>query len=437
MSSATTPNISNTTTFTKIIDGEGVIGDGSNADNRNANTIPLPNIFSRQAIPQLLPRHRQLLVNSSYHDVQPKSKTWSSFNRRTSCEKNSVQSLGSRIKVSTTLGLLVLGLILSFCMLVKFATMGPSNHPFGDTSINNSVHGDQNRNGFNAGSGGDLGEELHEKQPNKHSKAKTVFDEEGRYIIEDYDALPTFSNFLPGVAGIYGKPVRCNFCIDIKSLFIGIAISLSPHHHIMVILRTLFHQVWSFYVNRGQGIASFGLKSKDFPIMEFHSANNAYQNTQLLGFRTFYQGRRSSGRGGKSKPFVVEPFDSARTRFSQYYRQGGEKDTDSIPINGDSANYPIRTMFIGSNELQIREVDRVNMIETNVTYFSLPEETFGAFVRRTTIANIDSDRLLHVSILDGLARIQPFGGKLNLLLKVSRAFSCSSPKAIVGPAHSG
>ncbi len=235
MSSATTPNISNTTTFTKIIDGEGVIGDGSNADNRNANTIPLRSIFSRQAIPQLLPRHRQLLVNSSYHDVQPKSKTWSSFNRRTSCEKNSAQSLGSRIKVSTTLGLLVLGLILSFCMLVKFATIGPSN-PFGDTSINNSVHGDQNRNGFNAGSS-DLGEELHEKQPNKHSKAKTVFDEEGRYIIEDYDALPTFSNFLPGVAGIYGKPVRCNFCIDIKPLCIGIAIS--PH----------FILIWGYYAH--------------------------------------------------------------------------------------------------------------------------------------------------------------------------------------------
>ena len=154
--------------------------------------------------------------------------------------------------------------------------------------------------------------------------------------------------------------------------------------------------------------------------MEFHSANNAYQNTQLLGFRTFYQGRRTSGRGGNIKPFVVEPFDSARTRFSQYYTNGGKDYADSIPINDESVNYPIRTMFIGSNELQLRELDRVNMIETNVTYFTLPEETFGAFVRRTTIANIDSDRLLHLSVLDGLARIQPFGGKLNSLLKVSR-----------------
>jgi hypothetical protein len=169
--------------------------------------------------------------------------------------------------------------------------------------------------------------------------------------------------------------------------------------------------------------------------MEFHSANNAYQNTQLLGFRTFYQGRRSSGRGGESKPFVVEPFDSARTRFSQYFADDRKDYADSIPANDESVNYPIRTMFIGANELQLRELDRVNMIETNVTYFTLPEETFGAFVRRTTIANIDNDRLLHLSVLDGLARIQPFGGKLNSLLKVSRlhfhSFFSFSQSAIV------
>jgi hypothetical protein len=53
--------------------------------------------------------------------------------------------------------------------------------------------------------------------------------------MEDFDSKPTFSNFLPSVAGYYGKPV------------------------------------WSFYVNRGQGIASFGTKSKEQPILEFNS----------------------------------------------------------------------------------------------------------------------------------------------------------------------
>lgn len=201
------------------------------------------------------------------------------------------------------------------------------------------------------------------------AKAKELFDDMGRYIIEDYDALPTFSNFLPGVAGIFGKPV------------------------------------WSFYVNRGQGIASFGVKSKDYPIMEYHSANNAYENTAFLGFRTFYQGRRDGGWGKSDESWIIEPFDPARTRFSQF------TSTD------EGNSYPMRSMFIGSNEMQIREVDNVHKIETNVTYFVLPEEQFGAFVRRTTISNIDKQRSVHLSILDGLARIQPVGGKMNQLLK--------------------
>jgi len=85
-----------------------------------------------------------------------------------------------------------------------------------------------------------------------------IFDELERYIITDYDAKPPFSNFLPAVAGIYGKPL------------------------------------WSFYVNRGQGISSFGVKSKDYPLLEFFPANEAYQNCLLLEFRTFYQGYRNS-----------------------------------------------------------------------------------------------------------------------------------------------
>ena len=75
-----------------------------------------------------------------------------------------------------------------------------------------------------------------------------------RYVLEDFDSKPTFASFLPGVAGLYGKPV------------------------------------WSFYVNRGQGVASFGFKSKDYPILEFNPANKAYQLTPYIGFRTFLKG---------------------------------------------------------------------------------------------------------------------------------------------------
>lgn len=202
--------------------------------------------------------------------------------------------------------------------------------------------------------------------PSNHSNQNDTpqeqfFDEDGRFVMEDYDSKPTFSDFLPGVAGIYGKPV------------------------------------WTFYVNRGQGIAAFGTKSKDYPLMEFNSANKAYQNTPLLGFRTFLQGSR------RSRKFLAEPFSPLETRFFDGSDEG--------------RRLPKRFMYVGVNEMQIQEIDFVNEIETNVTYFTLPEEDFGALVRRTTITNLDQQLPLTLSMLDGLARMEPAGGKLDNLLK--------------------
>jgi hypothetical protein len=198
------------------------------------------------------------------------------------------------------------------------------------------------------------------------------YDELGRYVLKDYDAKPAFADFLPGLAGIYGKPL------------------------------------YAFYTNRGQGIASFGVQSKDYPIMEFQSANKAYQNTALVGFRTFLKGKRGT------QAFLTEPFGALTTRFpnvmSEYTLTAGTLAASSY--------LPKRTLFIGRNEVQIREVDSVHEIETNVTYFVLPEEDFGAFVRRTTITNIARKREpLVLSVLDGLARMEPAGGKLEGFLK--------------------
>ena len=72
-----------------------------------------------------------------------------------------------------------------------------------------------------------------------------------KFIIRDYDRLPAFSSFLPGLAGVKGIPV------------------------------------WSFYTNRGQGINSFGIHNKGNAMMEFNSAVTGYENTNLRGFRTF------------------------------------------------------------------------------------------------------------------------------------------------------
>ena len=207
---------------------------------------------------------------------------------------------------------------------------------------------------------------------NKSNLGPQEYDELGRFTLEDYDAQRAFSDFLPGLAGIYGKPL------------------------------------YAFYTNRGQGIASFGIKSKEYPILEFKSANKAYQNTALLGFRTFLQGSRGNNH------FTIEPFGALTTRFP-------DKTLDyALTSQGLPANFylPKRKMFIGDNEMQLNEFDSVHNIETNVTYFVLPEEDFGAFVRRTTITNTaNKGDSLKLSVLDGLARMEPAGGKLDVYLK--------------------
>lgn len=71
------------------------------------------------------------------------------------------------------------------------------------------------------------------------------------YVIKQYDRLPPFSSFLPGLAGIKGIPL------------------------------------WVYYTNRGQGVNSFGIHNKNNAIMEFNPANTAYENTPVKGFRTF------------------------------------------------------------------------------------------------------------------------------------------------------
>lgn len=78
-----------------------------------------------------------------------------------------------------------------------------------------------------------------------------MFDEQGRYVIRDYQDKSPFSSFLPGIAGPLGVPV------------------------------------WCYFNNRGQGVCSFGGKDKDHAIMEFSPARQAYRDVSRTGFRTF------------------------------------------------------------------------------------------------------------------------------------------------------
>src|SRR3989339_1333761 len=80
---------------------------------------------------------------------------------------------------------------------------------------------------------------------------KYYISKNNQFVIENYNNAAPFSSFFPGIAGIFGCPM------------------------------------WVFYCNRGQCISSAGVKDKNGAIIEFQSANKAYRNASLQGWRTF------------------------------------------------------------------------------------------------------------------------------------------------------
>ncbi len=166
-----------------------------------------------------------------------------------------------------------------------------------------------------------------------------MFDSKERFIIENYNRQNTFASFLPGISGVYGTPI------------------------------------WSFYVNRGQAICSFGAENKDHSIMEFYPAPQAYQMTKLTGFRTFL----------KVDGTFYEAFhsDDAQTK-----------------------------MYIGMNELELEEVNEELGLQINVLYYTLPNERLGGLVRTVTVKNLTGEAK-DVEILDGMPMIIPYGLSLS------------------------
>lgn len=145
--------------------------------------------------------------------------------------------------------------------------------------------------------------------------------------------------------------------------------------------------LWVFTVNRGQAIAAFGIASKDNPIMEFEPANKAYQTTPFAGFRTFIKHDRSG------QPTVYEPF---------------------APGADDAT-----TMAIGMNDLVLTADNPAHGLHTQVTYFTLTDEPLAGLVRRVTITNRGATPLT-VELLDGMARVMPFGVDNNSLKLIGR-----------------
>ena len=170
-------------------------------------------------------------------------------------------------------------------------------------------------------------------------------DSRGGFTIEDYNHQKTFSNFFPGIAGLWGIPM------------------------------------WVFYVNRGQCISSFGIESKDKSILEFHPANKAYQLTSMHGFRTFLKIQIGS-----------------RTHFWEPFQNHSSQ--NEVRTN--------QRMCITSHDLTLEDFHRELGLGIRVNYFTVPEESFPALVRQVTLTN-HSQKPIAVEIIDGLPNILPFG----------------------------
>ncbi len=194
------------------------------------------------------------------------------------------------------------------------------------------------------------------KTKSQKNQKQYFLDKDGQFIIENYNQAAEFTNFFPGIAGLFGIPM------------------------------------WVFYANRGQGVTSFGIEAKDKAIMEFQPANKAYRSVSLQGFRTFI--KIKSG----PKSIFYEPFQNRLTQ----------------------ANFKTeQRMAVTSHDLTIEEINHTLGLHVRVNYFTLPEEPFAALVRRVTLKNISSKKI-DLEIIDGMPAIVAFGLNDHLLKYMTR-----------------
>ena len=183
-------------------------------------------------------------------------------------------------------------------------------------------------------------------------EVKYHLTDKGEFIIENYNYAKPLANFFPGIAGKYGIPM------------------------------------WVFYVNRGQAINCFGTDGKDHSILEFQPANKAWQQTSLLGYRTFF--KLCDGK----KDCFYEPFHNGLS----------------------SLTYDLHNqMSMTSYDLKLEETNKTLGLLTKVKYYPIPQDNFAGLVRIVTIKNT-SKKSRKIQILDGLPRIVPYG-IANLFLK--------------------
>ncbi|MFA4991221.1 MAG: cellobiose phosphorylase [Candidatus Omnitrophota bacterium] len=187
-------------------------------------------------------------------------------------------------------------------------------------------------------------------------KPKYYIDSNNEFVIENYNLAGAFSNFLPGIAGLFGIPM------------------------------------WAFYVNRGQGICSLGIHGKDNSIMEFFPANRAYQLAPSQSFRTFLKIKK-----GKGSVFY-EPFR---------------------PYSGKTSDGITQKMFVSGHEMRIEEINSTLGLDVEIKYFTIPNEPFAALARIVTIKNTSRNDI-SIDMLDGTPIVVPCGTANFFLQKMRR-----------------
>ncbi len=194
------------------------------------------------------------------------------------------------------------------------------------------------------------------KTKTKQIKAKYYLNKQGEFIIENYNYAKPFANFFPGIAGKYGIPM------------------------------------WTFYVNRGQCICSFGTKDKDHSILEFFPANKSWQLVSTYGFRTFLKIKTAK------ENIYYEPFHNGYLNLK--YRIDN-------------------SMRISSEKLILEEQNYTLGIKTRVEYFNIPNDSIAGLARSVSIENT-SNKNKSIQLIDGLAQIVPYGTNNFFLKKLGR-----------------
>jgi len=210
-----------------------------------------------------------------------------------------------------------------------------------------------------------------------------LVDGRGRYVVTRFDHRRPFADAMNSVAGPKGK------------------------------------NLWAYFNNRCQGVASFGSNSSNGAILQHEDAASSFRHSCLDGFRTMVNGYRSHA-DGEIEEFHFQPFlDDDLGSYTCSWSDPGAKPTE-------------RNMFIGESELEVEEWNYKVGVKTNILYSLVTEESFPGMVRRVSFANL-LNTAVEMEVLDGLARVVPAGVCVD---DVVRRANINAGREVVGNAVS-